>query len=435
MKKLLNILLVLIATSAFASDSSIQFTFVPPVGSSDKVTGIVQNIDKTTNRIALAINVFGSWWTKPSWDAPLSQIASDGTFSISYNTGGQDGCAQQIAAFVVPKDYGIPLLKGYSSIPAEIYGNSIARVIVTRATFSVFNFAGRQWKKKDTGDCYWGPGTNYFSSNNVYVDTSERLHLSIAWTNGEWRCAEAVLTETLGYGIYRFHIDSDVRHLPDDIVLGLFTWSDDTDYAHREIDVEFSNGSMVGTPNPWQNVIQPWNTPGNRYRFSAPTNMDKSVHQFLWTSNAVYFDNFTNYSGDAMTYQIQGSETVAFRDYSNLIAQQVTGSTNASISLNNPLGLPPMLFMRASLDSLSGTPPPFQTHIFTNGIPPSSNETVHLNLWLNSTATLVDHAQTYEVIISDFKFIPLSQIPRAKLGTPKVINNTTLTVPFTYSGN
>ena len=323
MRILGSLLSVLITAPAFAGSPSIEFTYVPTVGSSSLLQGIVQNVDRTTYGVALVIDVFGGWWSKPYFATPISGINADNTFSIPYNTGGQDACADKFAVFVVRLDYGIPLLSGQGSIPPEYSTNCIAQAVTNRGSSSTFTFAGRQWQKKDTGTCIWDPGHNYFSGNNITVDGDGKLHLAITSTNNVWYCAEAILAQSLGYGIYRFTVDSDVSNLPDPIVLGLFTYSNDNDYSHREIDIEFSNGAVVGRPTPWQNVIQPWDTPGNRYQFAAPTNMSHSVFQFLWAPSVVYFDSLTNYSSDVMTYGIQTAATVNFDGAWLLATQQV----------------------------------------------------------------------------------------------------------------
>jgi hypothetical protein len=434
LESLLSVLSVLITTPVFAGSPSIQFTYVPPVGSSAAVQGLVQNVDRTTYGVALIIDVFGGWWTKPYFATPISGINPDNTFSIPYNTGGQDGCADQFALFVVRLDYAIPLLSGQGSIPPEYYSNSIAQAATNRGAASTFTFAGRLWQKKDTGSCIWDPGQNYFSGDNISVDGNGKLHLAITSANNAWYCAEAILTQSLGYGIYRFYVDTDVSNLPDPIVLGLFTYSNDSDYNHREIDVEFSNGAVVGRPTPWQNVIQPWNTPGNRYQFEAPTNMSRSVLQFLWTPNVVYFDGFTNYSGDVMTYGIQGSPTVSFSEPWPLATQRVSGPTNINIVVTSNGGFPPMQFIRGNLSSLSGSPSPFEWHVFNDGIPKAGNEVAHINLWLYNATAPGTNGQRFEVVISDFQFIPFDQVPKPTFGAPGLGANT-LTIPFTYLGN
>ncbi|HEX3720485.1 MAG TPA: type II toxin-antitoxin system HicA family toxin [Verrucomicrobiae bacterium] len=74
----------------------------------------------------------------------------------------------------------------------------------------VINFSGDTWQMKERGQAIVGPGPNFFSATNVSVDAQGRLHLAISYTNGEWRCAEVTLDNSLGYCTYRLTLDSDV---------------------------------------------------------------------------------------------------------------------------------------------------------------------------------------------------------------------------------
>jgi len=57
-----------------------------------------------------------------------------------------------------------------------------------------------------------GPGPNYFSdsTDNVWVDSDGQLHLRITKDAAGWHCAEVLLTRSLGYGTYRFYLNSPV---------------------------------------------------------------------------------------------------------------------------------------------------------------------------------------------------------------------------------
>lgn len=66
------------------------------------------------------------------------------------------------------------------------------------------------------------------------------------------QAAEVILSESLGYGTYSFTVSSPIGDLDPNVVLGLFTWSDDPAYHHREIDVANSpaGGSPADRPTP-----------------------------------------------------------------------------------------------------------------------------------------------------------------------------------------
>lgn len=92
---------------------SIQFTFVPPIGSSEKVRGQVsfQNAPCETQAygVALFIHVPGwAWICKPTEAAPLTAIQPDGSWETMYATGGSDATATELVVFLVTSSYSWP---------------------------------------------------------------------------------------------------------------------------------------------------------------------------------------------------------------------------------------------------------------------------------------------------------------------------------------
>ncbi|HON48571.1 MAG TPA: hypothetical protein PLZ60_12560 [Kiritimatiellia bacterium] len=118
---------MLIAGFATAAEPQVAFTHVPPYGSTENLAGRVENVDCATHAVAVYIFVDG-WWTKPSFAAPLSPIASDGTWTCDITTGGSDIYATQLAAYVVPRDYAPPLAEGWPQLPDELAANAVASV-------------------------------------------------------------------------------------------------------------------------------------------------------------------------------------------------------------------------------------------------------------------------------------------------------------------
>jgi len=446
---------VLVALAPFAASSqSIEITSVPPAGQGGYAVGLTHNVDRAIYGVAVYINVFGSWWTKPTFASPLTPINEDGSFSANITTGGQDACAQTVAAYIVPlnTDTGAIQASGQGTLPAALNNVSIAHVSVPKTTQTTIQFAGRMWTLKDTGNCQWGPGPNYFAGNQVRVDANGKLHLSITYTNNAWRCAELFLNEPLGCGTYRFDVETEVNSFPDPIVLGFFTWSDDADYSHREIDVEFSNGAVVGAPQNWQFVVQPYYVSRQRYRFSAPTAMTNSTHVFVWSTNLVSFTSYASRPTIATNsfvsrYGIEGSITGTLEFYPPGSAA-IPAYTIGEFDVNSPTNLvvtdPSSYLMwpkfyRAWLETTyrTGTPPPFEGWSTQSGIPQPGNEAVHLNLWLFNGAAPGDTGQQYEVVISNFTFTPDSidtekLRPRLKLLKVQEFQKDIL---FTYPGN
>lgn len=205
------------------------------------------------------------------------------------------------------------------------------------------DFAGFRWEVRDSGGARQGPGPNLFSPTpqDVWVD-AKGLHLTISHRDGAWRCSQVVLDRSLGHGSYRFTLASPVDRLDPNVVLGLFTWDDAEEDAHREIDFEFSRWGDPLRSN-GQFVVQPYDTLGNIVRYEMPA--APSVHQFEWLPESVAFS----------------SRTVAGK----IVAE----------------------------------------HVFAHGIPRPGAERAMINLWLNEGKP-PRNGKPVEVVISGFEFVP-----------------------------
>ena len=288
----ISIAVCLLTTNARAA-ASVEFTYVPPYGSFNNLQGKVYGVNTVSNRVAVFIHVNGAgWFTKPTCAAPLTTIQSDGTWVADITTGGSDQNATQIAAYIVPASFSHPCVANAFCIPDTVTQQALAGTLVTRVapTTRSFHWSGYDWWVKKSSSPV-GPGPNYFSdtTNNVSIDAQGRLHLRITHTGTNWQCAEIVLQRTLGYGTYAFHIASPVDTLDSSIVLGLFTWSDQSAFNNREIDFESGRWSY---PADYQNshfVVQPWYLPSRLVRYRIPTYATNSIPSFNWQTNAINF--------------------------------------------------------------------------------------------------------------------------------------------------
>lgn len=272
---------------------ALDLTTVPALGSHEPLTGRIYGAPPADHRVAVYIRVGGGWWSKPTFDAPLTPIAADRTFSCDITTGGDDANATRIAAYLLPAGQAAPLAQGEGSLPGALdpaARASVEWVRTAEANFRVVRFSGREWAVKTSAGQKVGPGPNYFSDSalHVWVDDRGRLHLRLAKRDGRWTCAEVVLRESLGYGKYIWSLDSRVDALDPRAILGLFTWDDDPTDAHREIDLEFARWGDAGDPTNAQFVIQPYETPGNLQRYTQP-GVARSTHAFRWAPDRIFF--------------------------------------------------------------------------------------------------------------------------------------------------
>jgi len=328
----------------------IEFTRIPPYGSSENLTGRVRNVDANTHQVAVYIFVEGAgWWTKPTFAQPLTPIRSDSTWTCDITTGGNDAYATGIHAFLLPNGVNPPQAGGLTDLPASLFTVSVANVSIMRSPKTI-SFSGYEWWVK-AGALPVGPGPNYFadSAENVWVDSLGQLHLKITQRNGQWHCAEVVLKKSLGYGRYVFTLKGKIGALNPNAVLGLFTWDNASAEFHREIDIEFSRWGVATDPNA-QYVVQPWDRAGNRQRWVIPPALNFSTHSFDWKPDSIIF------------LSARGQQPGAPRD-----------STIYSWNYKGP-------------------------HIPTRG-----NENPRLNLWLFNGQPPTDQAEV-EVIVTKFIF-------------------------------
>lgn len=342
-------------------------TNLPPYGSMDNLGGIALEASPAACKVAVFIEVPGyGWVTKPTCAQPLTPIQPDGSWTADITTGGSDPLATRVAALLVHTDYGEPCVLGSSFLPTNVFARAIASSVVTRPYPGPrwLSFSGYDWWVKRTSTDPVGPGPNHFSDSldNVRVDAQGRLHLRITNRSNQWQCAELVSARTFGYGSYRFQLASPADDLDPNVVLGLFTWSDDPAYTYREIDIECARWGNAQDPHNAQFVVQPYEPPGHLARLAVPAGLTNTALLFTWESNRVSF-------------------------------QSQRGSFSPNPSPANVIS----------------------NWTYSLEVPQTGDENVRINLWLvNGTAP--SDQQEVEVIISSFQFMPLGA-PRPGLLT------------------
>lgn len=149
----------------------------------------------------------------------------------------------------------------------------------------LLRFSGYDWEVKSS-EGKVGPGPNYFdgSTESAFVDSKGRLHLKVRKSEKGWTCSEVVLSKSLGYGRYTFTLNTEPEALDDNLVLGLFTYADDT----RELDVEVAKWGSAENSNA-QFVVQPYDVSGNTYRFDLPPKAKETVASITWLAGGIDF--------------------------------------------------------------------------------------------------------------------------------------------------
>lgn len=185
---------------------------------------------------------------------------------------------------------GLSLSACKQSNPEEVLGR----------TKDVVTFSGRKWEIKSG---YNGPGPNTFSRDyeNVWVDEKGYLHMAITkHSDGKWYSSEVISQENLGYGTYAFTIQGNPLAFASNVVLGLFTWDNNTFYeqANSEVDIEFSKWGISTDRNPLTTSVQPvwfgqYYAERSRQHFIDSTLIQGvSTHIFTWTDTLITWKSF-----------------------------------------------------------------------------------------------------------------------------------------------
>ena len=132
-----------------------------------------------------------------------------------------------------------------------------------------------------------GPGNNHFGRSSVAAGR-DGLRLRAQVAEGRLECGEVILLDSLSYGTYRFTVETDLARLASSLTLGMFLWSDDEDFAHREIDIEAGRWGQVDNED-MQFVLQPYTVPENILRFRLGAFKGPSFHEFTWAPGRIAF--------------------------------------------------------------------------------------------------------------------------------------------------
>lgn len=290
--------------------------------------------------VAVYINVDGGWWNKPNFANPISAIDTNGSWSCNVTGASNDVYATKYAAYLVPlsASNSVPLLSGMP-LPDSLDTIALAKDFHIQTPI---DFSGREWEVKATiPGSQVGPGPNEFSTNNVWTDGTGRLHLKInkeidgGTTN--WSCAEVIGGDEFGYGMYCFYLDSPVDNFDPSIVLSPFIYSDHTNYAFREIDMEFTTWNGMETNGNAQYAIQQWAHPVIVERFDMPPAVTNSVHCFAWSPWRIDFKSLKGHDPASTN----AADLIYEWSYTNATQIPPEGPVRPRLNLYLSKGLPP----------------------------------------------------------------------------------------------
>ncbi|MGY3052622.1 hypothetical protein ACVWYG_000818 [Pedobacter sp. UYEF25] len=125
---------------------------------------------------------------------------------------------------------------------------NLANTVQYGSLVDTLNFSGYAWRVRKPMDRQ-GPGPNYWSGANVWVDEKGWLHLRIQKneTTGLWACGEVSTIQKFSYGTYQWQVEGALSALDKNIVLGLFNYSGNDRFD--EMDIEIARWGNNSYPN------------------------------------------------------------------------------------------------------------------------------------------------------------------------------------------
>ncbi len=160
--------------------------------------------------------------------------------------------------------------------------------LVRCADARTIEWSGYTWDVRSQGLSPPGPNVWSDSETNVSVDGGELVLSIVKDGSGTWTSAQVDNRQHLGYGTYRWVVNSDLSTIDAHDVLGLFTWGD-APPSNNEIDIEAARWGNLAWPSGSGTV---WQDSATRERWSRSFSFsDKPpyVAQFTWEPGQVTY--------------------------------------------------------------------------------------------------------------------------------------------------
>ena len=184
------------------------------------------------------------------------------------------------------------------------------------AVASTIQFSGYTWNVKNGS--HLGPGPNYWSRKNVWVDDKGFLHLKITHDSatGKWYCAEVSTQQTFGFGKWQFWVEGRIDKMDKNVVLGLFNYSGNDGFD--EMDIEWARWGNKSYPN-CNYTVWPAEKGFKNYSYTKEVSLTgkNTTQRFTRTDSSVFFQSMQGFTN--------GNE--------NVVASSRCKAPNHSISL------------------------------------------------------------------------------------------------------
>jgi uncharacterized protein (TIGR03437 family) len=287
-----------------SANSSVMFNSVPAWGQDGPLSGYVYGLNSSQISLYLYEFIPDLGWYQMSNCGPIP-IAGTGQFSINATPNLIDRNATRYSAYLVPSSLSVPCSLETASVPFLITRNAVASATLPRLPQEpTLSFGGFTWAVKSPPVQVY-PGPQFYQQSNAFVDAAGQLHLRLSQCSGSWCAAEIYTKDVLGYGAYRFTINSQLNTIDPNVTFGLFPWDGQaSDQSNREWDIEFGRWGNANAAANAQYVVQPYNAPNNLVQFlMSPATV--STHTVTWLPSQLSFSSSagTPGAGGPLIYQ------------------------------------------------------------------------------------------------------------------------------------
>ncbi|MGD0519580.1 MAG: autotransporter-associated beta strand repeat-containing protein [Thermoguttaceae bacterium] len=240
------------------------------------IKGSVTGVDFNNYVVAVSSAPQGvGWWSKP-WVSPSTiPIDTNGKWEVSYHTWEDtklDSIATNFAAALYPKSL-LPITGNANTVGIPNYGYEA--IAYKERWGQTINLNGYEFGLKTSQAPGYdpvgvGPGNNVFLPTAIYQNTNG-THLTV----NNSVCSEMVLVNPLGYGTYTsiFNLNN-LFSSGSGVTFGayLFDVYGKTTVANQNREIDFEAGDVaIKNGGVFQNVVQPYNNPGNLHTINMPT--------------------------------------------------------------------------------------------------------------------------------------------------------------------
>jgi hypothetical protein len=156
------------------------------------------------------------------------------------------------------------------------------------AAARTISWAGHTWDVRPPG--FGTPGPNHWSDSeaNVEVDGTDLVLAVVKDASGHWTSAEVSNRAHLGYGTYRWVVETRLSDLDSHEVLGMFTYGGSSP-SNNEIDIEPSHWGNTAWPTGSATVWQDSLAGRNATRTFEYSDRPPYVNQFTWAPGSVRY--------------------------------------------------------------------------------------------------------------------------------------------------